>query len=827
MPYNVNKYDGTFVATVADGSVDQSTSITLIGKNYAAFGEVFNENLVWMLENFANSTPPENPIIGQLWYDTTTSSLKIFDGLTFKSSTGIEISSTVPENSQDGTLWFNSQTTQLNVASDGVFTVVGPLRAIDRNGQIISNTEVVPSTLIDTSNAEHAVIKILVNSLLVAIVSSTSFTIALPGFNSIVPGINLNSTIVLNGTANNANKLGNKLPADYVLATDGAFVNKATFADDGFSVDTAVTVNAVNDNVSVKLLNQNTSISFLTDNGQSTPLVIKNTACYPGSSNNIDLGQVNFRFDTVYANLLKGVSESSNKLQISAGINTSFYAGATLQASPNTVAARDALGDITANMFKGTASSALSLKDGSRTIPAGELIQINTPSFTNQYIPVQFSVAGVQFGSANDFRIQVSENSLLLKSGDYTPIKIRGSNILPGNPITGVSEEDQTFYNNIGAPDQRFNIVYAKTINADSVIGNLVSGLAEHATLADVALRANGVRSFNGAEELLDLPVANKQNIIDTLPIRISSSIGPSIDTNILGNAQTVSDGVYASTVQTITGEKTFIEPIRAISGLTADGIISTTSHFSGRLVGTLDGEATTAKTVTTAAQPNITSVGVMKGITIASGMTIMPELTNTAYIGSSVNRFERIYATVFDGKATDAFTSDYSTLAAEIDQQANSATIPAVSSNSANTIALRDSNGDFSAREINATAARARYADLAEKYLSDNEYAFGTVVCIGGEAEITAATSTDYPIGVISKNPAFIMNSELEGGQYVALKGRTPVRVIGKIQKGDRLVPHSNGIAKKCEAIDEIVFAIAIESSHIEGEKYIEAVIL
>ena len=78
MAYQINKTDGTIVATVADGQIDQlSTDLTLIGKNYSGFGEYFNENLVKMLENFASTTRPTHPIRGQIWYDTADLKLKV------------------------------------------------------------------------------------------------------------------------------------------------------------------------------------------------------------------------------------------------------------------------------------------------------------------------------------------------------------------------------------------------------------------------------------------------------------------------------------------------------------------------------------------------------------------------------------------------------------------------------------------------------------------------------------------------------------------------------------------------------------------------------
>ena len=78
MAYTVNKTDGSIVATVADGQIDQgSTDLTLIGKNFSGFGDYLNENFVHLLENFASQSQPSQPLIGQLWFDTTENRIKV------------------------------------------------------------------------------------------------------------------------------------------------------------------------------------------------------------------------------------------------------------------------------------------------------------------------------------------------------------------------------------------------------------------------------------------------------------------------------------------------------------------------------------------------------------------------------------------------------------------------------------------------------------------------------------------------------------------------------------------------------------------------------
>jgi hypothetical protein len=128
----------------------------------------------------------------------------------------------------------------------------------------------------------------------------------------------------------------------------------------------------------------------------------------------------------------------------------------------------------------------------------------------------------------------------------------------------------------------------------------------------------------------------------------------------------------------------------------------------------------------------------------------------------------------------------------------------------------------------IFAKATTAVYADLAEIYATDVTYEVGTVVKIGGSAEVTAATYGDRAIGVISANPAFLMNNTAEG-QPVALKGRVPIKVQGTVKKGDKLIPAQNMYGAASTTIDKNdinYFAIAL-GDHQQGFGVVECLIL
>ena len=123
----------------------------------------------------------------------------------------------------------------------------------------------------------------------------------------------------------------------------------------------------------------------------------------------------------------------------------------------------------------------------------------------------------------------------------------------------------------------------------------------------------------------------------------------------------------------------------------------------------------------------------------------------------------------------------------------ADTVSVDATSANTGSKVVARDASGNFAAGVITATATTARYADLAEMYAADADYEPGTVVCFGGDAEVTACGDDMHHsvAGVVSTNPAYLMNNETDG-VAVALTGRVPCKVTGPVNKGDLLVSSS-----------------------------------
>ena len=140
-------------------------------------------------------------------------------------------------------------------------------------------------------------------------------------------------------------------------------------------------------------------------------------------------------------------------------------------------------------------------------------------------------------------------------------------------------------------------------------------------------------------------------------------------------------------------------------------------------------------------------------------------------------------------------------------------------------TIPARDSNGNIKANVFTGTASRARYADIAEKYTTPNELDPGTAVAVSldDDSEVCPAKSSDMCIGVVSTNPAVMMNSEAEG-QYIGLKGRLPVKVKGPVTKGQPVYAWENGVCTVTKT--SALVGIALESNDSAEEKLVECVL-
>jgi hypothetical protein len=192
MAYTINRFNGTELVVLEDGTIDTSTSLGLVGRNYVGYGETQNENFVFLLENFANTAPPARPLKGQTWFNSTTSLLYVYDGAKWAIVGAAVLSSTAPEGASLGQLWLRTTDNTLHVWTAAGWTFIGP-EAVAGFG----TTRARSTTLIDTTGTTRPVILITVNGIVTAICSSIAFTIAasnaVEGFLDVETGITLSS----------------------------------------------------------------------------------------------------------------------------------------------------------------------------------------------------------------------------------------------------------------------------------------------------------------------------------------------------------------------------------------------------------------------------------------------------------------------------------------------------------------------------------------------------------------------------------------------------------------------------------------------------------
>lgn len=210
MSYLINKTNGDALVVLADGTIDTTTSLSLVGRNYVGYGEAQNENFISLLENFANDGAPTRPLTGQTWYDTDTGILKVYDGTSWQPIGTATLSTTEPTAPSNGTLWLKTPNNQLYVWKDTDWIFVGPEGVLG-----YGETKAKAVLLTDTSGSNHSVLLLYANGDVIGICSSDAFTIGsttpVTGFTTLVSGITLSSARVvggnLTGVADRATKL--------------------------------------------------------------------------------------------------------------------------------------------------------------------------------------------------------------------------------------------------------------------------------------------------------------------------------------------------------------------------------------------------------------------------------------------------------------------------------------------------------------------------------------------------------------------------------------------------------------------------------------------
>jgi len=347
MTYTVTTTSGASLATIADGTVNTSaTSLALIGKNYAGYGIFLNENYVQLLENFSNSTPPTAPLTGQLWYDNVNDILKVYnsDNNQWKPISSSIAQGTAPSSavSVTGDIWWDTTNAQLKVWSGSAWVTIGPAFTTSAG-----TSGPVTESILDTGGGPHVVTKFFISSSVIAILSKDpTFTpqTAIPGFTTIIPGLNLISQSTLTGAqftgaTTGASTLGGLSASQFLRSDISQTTNFAFGAAGGLTVGSDLSFNSTSPTVTVvsqTTLNKNIRFDINRSGVTTAALTIAaatNTATFgnaivvtgparvngilttstvlPSGNATVNIGSTNFRYANVFAQFFVGQAVTS------------------------------------------------------------------------------------------------------------------------------------------------------------------------------------------------------------------------------------------------------------------------------------------------------------------------------------------------------------------------------------------------------------------------------------------------------------------------------------------------------------------------------------
>jgi len=331
MSYTITTTAGTTIATVADGTVNtNTTSLALIGKNYAGYGIFLNENYVKLLENFAFGTAPVGSLRGQLWYDTSNTVLKVYDGSAWKPISSSTVTATDPLSGVVGDLLWNTATAQLKVFNGSTWTTIGPAFT-----SASGTSGVVVETVTDGVTS-HVIAKFFISNVVIAVLSRTSFTptVGIPGFSTIRPGLNLISSAQLPGsqfTGDVSNALTlqgvsasqflrsdqNALTAFQLTVGGGLIVGSDLNVTTGAEVALTSTTSNKDLNLYVtrgtggltKAIGINGTNATVTLAGN---IAVSGQSILPNANNTLEIGSNTNRFANVWATTFRGTAITAN-----------------------------------------------------------------------------------------------------------------------------------------------------------------------------------------------------------------------------------------------------------------------------------------------------------------------------------------------------------------------------------------------------------------------------------------------------------------------------------------------------------------------------------
>ena len=513
MAYTINLTDGTVFATISDGTINTSSSMVLVGKNYAGYGEFLDENFIHLLENGSNTTAPPAPLTGQLWWDKTNNLLKVYNGSIFKTISAATSSATQPTSNVTGDLWYDTTNQQLKVYTGVSFLVVGPgyTSAQGTSGAI-------PETILNNVGATRYITSLYVNNVRVAIVyDGASFTpeaALLAAFPTIYPGMTLSSSVsgaVFAGSATNAQLLDSLDSTDFMRATantattgrlqvnnaNGIYVGTSNVVNISQSSNDGVIATPVSTgNLIIRTNVSGTTYTVATALGANGTFAIANAATV-GTT-------LSVTGNTTGGNLLTGgqVSATGNVIGANFIGNVIPPAGGAVSTTGNVTGGNILTGGLisaTGNITGANIAGNYILGNGSQL--TGVSAAVSVTKFVNGSSEGNVGSSG---GNIN-FNVAGTSNVLVLSS----TTAYFGSDV----SVTAIQKTGSNAVGNIGSSSNYFNRVFATATTA------LYADVAERFA-ADELLEPGTVVELGGSKEITRSQQDLSENVFGVISTR-------------------------------------------------------------------------------------------------------------------------------------------------------------------------------------------------------------------------------------------------------------------------------------------------------------------